>query len=348
MKKLFFLSLFLWLHNCILSQSTYTQTHKEVEYNFGIIADEDMNTISEIEKIKYELRQVDQTHSKTINSSSQTTFEITIDHDDYEQSWMSSAKRFVYTPQGITLYDVNDSIMRTLSYSEDEAADNGEIANNIATNGYHPGLTVFPTYSHEIDSALGLQGIIVNQLGDTAMALIYANGTIETYNTTRLTITRQWIDEDGIINIQTNGYVPYQPNKGYLLQMRKRERFVQSVNGPCITEVKFTYYKDYVINDNLNLIDKAMENYHSITLFPNPNSGNFTVNVHIPLSDAITQTTITNLQTLSSFNVNMGNSTNFNVEMTAQPNGNYVIQVFTNQTTLHYNFIKSTSLPDPF
>ena len=159
MKTLFILALSFGVSLSCFSQANYSQSHKEIEYHFGIIADSDYEAISEIERIKYELRQVERTYNKTINSNFQTMFETIILHDDNEESWMNAAKRFVHTPQGIMLYDANDSLTKIVSYSLEQEADNQAISNDIASNGYHPGLTLFPTYTAEVETALINAGI---------------------------------------------------------------------------------------------------------------------------------------------------------------------------------------------
>lgn len=332
------LALFAIVVNC--RAQYYTQTHKEIEYNFGVIDEEDYPELNYIEKIKYELRQEERTVQQTINNYFQSTLQITIDQFEREEAWMNLTKRYVHTPNGSYLYDANDSLLYTIPYTQEEEEGMLEIANNIEEYGHHPGIIAFPSYSSVLADSFAMYGIYISNIGDTVMQIQFPDGSETVYNSVRKTIVNKWYDEEENLVVETNGYIPYAEG-GYLLQIRQTERFVQSVNGPCVTEVQIIYYKDYVIEDNLGLIDKAFGSQYAITISPNPTSGVFTVSIEIPWGEVITSTVITNLITGVSEVVNYNNDKIFTVDMTNSPDGNYVIKVFTNNRVITTNFIKS-------
>ena len=155
-----------------------------------------------------------------------------------------------------------------------------------------------------------------------------------------MTITKDWTDKEGFKNIETRGYEVYLPNKGYLLKMRKLEKFIHSINGPCITEVQIVLYKDYFIDDPTKLIDKATNTLQTINISPNPNNGLFAVAIQLGNQSTIIKTTITNLLTGESFEVNETNKEVFVVDMTQRPAGHYAIQAITSIGNLTSHFIK--------
>lgn len=321
--------------------SLYSQSNKEIEFNYGVISDDDLPLISEIEKIKYEFRYSERTHMMSIDANYQTTLDITIDSNGYEQPWMNLAKKFHHDVNGVSYYDKQGALMNTIEYTDEQKMVNTELANYARENGYHPGLAAFPVITAEKKLNLENHGYQVTYTPDSATTtLTYPSGEKETYNAQYLTITSEWLDQDGLKNIETAGYEPYQDYKGYIQTLRKHEKFLQSENGPCITEVKLVYYSDYQIQDHAGLINKATKQYRSITVYPNPNDGIFNVLITLPDNETITGTNITNIITGEITPVNPGNRLTFNVNIQNHLPGHYVIQVITTQTTLSTHFFK--------
>jgi hypothetical protein len=256
-------------------EGTYQQSHKEIEYTYGVIADEDLESISEIEKIKYELKYVERSVIKTIDEKMQTTLDVTIDNNGYEQPWMNLAKRFIYTNEKIELFDKIGEQMPSVDYADEQRGDNYIIQEDIRENGFHPGLVAFPDFKDEIIEQLRAEGIMVTSSDDGSTTIDHGDGETETYNPLYLTIIREWNDKEGFRNKETNGYIPYLVNRGYLLRLSKAERYIHSVNGPCITEVKLIYYSDYQIQDEARLIDRATGNIESVAIYTKPKDGIF-------------------------------------------------------------------------
>lgn len=325
---------------CFAQNVSYRQSHKEVEYTYGVIADNDFEKISQIEKIKYELRYTERSIVKTIDENFQTEMDITIDSNGHEQPWMNLAKRFRYTNSEIQLFDKKGNQINSIKYTDEQLRDKIEIRDNIRTYGFHPGLVSFPEFTAEMRSTLLSEGIKVTT--DNEGNTIIENGTNEkeTYNAHYLTITREWIDKDGYKNKETEGYMPYGEKKGYLLRLSKTEKFIHSVNGPCITEVTLKYYSDYKIQDNANLINKTIGNIETIVIYPNPNNGIFSVAVTLPNQSEILSSSIVNLINGNQYSVNAENSNYFVVSLPDIPSGNYVLKVKTNQSTLSTQFFK--------
>jgi hypothetical protein len=319
----------------------YTQSHKEIEYNYGVIADEDLNLISEIEKIKYEFRYSERTLVKTIDADYESSLDLTVDSDGYEQPWMTLAKRFHYDRNGISYYDKSNFVINTVAYDDDQHAQNNQIKENTELNGYHPGLATFPVIDEQTHNQLLASGYRIQTNDDeTVTELTAPNGEKDIFNSALLTITHEWTDEDGLKNSETDAYEPYLEYKGYLLRMNKREKFKHSENGPCITEVRLVFYQNYEIADHAGLIDKATKQNRSVTIFPNPNDGIFNVETTMPHNESIIGTMIVNLMTGEILQINSDNAPAFNVNIQNQPSGHYILRVITNQSTLATHFFK--------
>ena len=183
MKQIFFFALWGIAVNAINAQSNFTQSHKEIEYQFGTIDDKDLSKISEIEKIKYEFKQIERTVTQTIDEQFALNMDIQIISNSCDQPWMKLAKRFKYTTSNMLLYDEYGKVMKTLSYSEDELKNNKLISEDIRQNGYHPGLVVFPKFSDELVQQLLSQGIQVEKnTRENTFKIKYEDGSSENYN----------------------------------------------------------------------------------------------------------------------------------------------------------------------
>lgn len=321
--------------------SLYTQSNKEIEYNYGVIADDDLPLLSDIEKVKYEFRYSERTLVKSIDANYQTTLDITVDSNGYEQPWMNLAKKFHYDANGISYFDKQGTLMNTIAYTDEQVLQNKEFAEYTKENGYHPGIVSFPVIDSETKQEMENQGLKVNVDSDSSITkIIYPTGEKETYNLQTLTVTREWLDDDGLKNIETEGYEPYLNHKGYIRTLSKREKFLHSVNGPCITEVRLVYSTGYSIQDSSGLIDKATKQFRSITVYPNPTSGVFNVQVTLPANEFIIETNISNIVTGDLIPLNPDNATNFSVNIQNQIPGHYVVRIITNQSTLSSHFFK--------
>jgi hypothetical protein len=270
----------------------------------------------------------------------QTTLDVTIDNNGYEQPWMNLAKRFIYTNEKIELFDKIGEQMPSVDYADEQRGDNYIIQEDIRENGFHPGLVAFPDFKDEIIEQLRAEGIMVTSSDDGSTTIDHGDGETETYNPLYLTIIREWNDKEGFRNKETNGYIPYLVNRGYLLRLSKAERYIHSVNGPCITEVKLIYYSDYQIQDEARLIDRATGNIESVAIYPNPNDGIFSVAVKISESNQIIETRIVNLMNGEEFYVNKEGVNDFAVDIPDLRDGHYVLRVVTNQSILSTHFFK--------
>ena len=341
MKTKILLLLILFNKNPLTAQNLlYRQTNKEIEYDYGIIDNAALNKVSEIEKIKYELKYAEKTFTKTIDQNFNTLLEITIDSNGYEKDWMNLAKKFRYDETGMLIIDKNNSIVKTIPYTTEQLNERTIRRDNIQSNGFHPGIINFPEFNAHTISQLATQNIIVQNLTNGASKVTFKDKTT-TYNKPNLTITNEWTDKSGFKNKETIGYETLADNKGYLQRIKKSERFINSVNGPCITEVKLKYYLQYSIQDDGHLIDKALKVNESIQIFPNPNNGVFTANVLLSANNSIVSVRIINVLTGSSLTIDNNSQNTFTVNQPSLAAGNYVLQVVTSNTTLNTHFFKN-------
>ena len=235
MKTKILLLLILFNKNPLTAQNLlYQQTNKEIEYDYGIIDNAALNKVSEIEKIKYELKYAEKTFTKSIDQNFNTILEVTVDSNGYEKDWMNLAKKFRYDETGMLIIDKNNSIVKTIPYTTEQLNERIIRRDNIQSNGFHPGIINFPEFNSQTISQLVTQNIIVQNLSNGATKVTFKDKTT-TYNKPNLTITNEWTDKSGFKNKETIGYETLADNKGYLQRIKKSERFINSVNGPCIT-----------------------------------------------------------------------------------------------------------------
>jgi len=317
----------------------YQQTHKEVEYDYGIIDSAGLQTISEIEKIKYELTYHERTVQKKIDQNYNSVLEITIDSNGYQKSWMDLAKKFRYDENDIQVFNKNDILIKTIPYTSEQLNDLSVRKDQIQANGYHPGLIKFPEFNQQTITQLATQNIGVQNMS-TGIVKVTFQDQITTYNKGNLTITREWTDREGYKNKETLGYDPLLNDKGYLQRIKKSERYIHSVKGPCITEVKLQYNLFYNIQDDGHLIDKSVNITEAIQLYPNPNNGVFSVNVQLAENSLILNAHITNIITGTMYNLPVNDQSSFSVNMPDLPSGNYVLQIITNNSSLNTHFFK--------
>ncbi len=341
MKKYIIIIVAFFVQNISYGQNIiYKQTNKIIEYDYGIIDTPDLNIITETEKIKYELRVVEKSFSKTINNEFETEFEVKIENNEYQKNWMKLAQKFKYTASGMELYDINGILIKTISYSPEQITERSINKDNIHNNGYHPGLIDFPEFTEQAIAQLATQNITVQHIASGITKIILPNKTI-TFNKNNYSILSEYTDELGVKIKETKGYEPYLNNKGYLLKINKTERFIYSVKGPCITEVSLKYYNNYEIEDNGNLINKAIQKPETINIFPNPNDGVFTTVVQLNENSTIVSVKVINVLSGSIINIDHNGENTFLVNLPNLTTGQYVLQVITNnQTSITANFFK--------
>ncbi len=340
--KLSTLSIALLLQGVCYGQNIlYKQSNKILTYDYGVVDTAGMRKLSEIEKIKYELKFTQQSYSETIDQNYESQIELKVDSNEYEQPWMKLAKRIKYSMAGTELYDDQNALIKLTSYTSDQLANRAERKDEIRDNGFHPGLISFPSFSNADIAKLDSQNVVVSNLPNGEVKVVY-DGRTTIFNKYKYTVVEEYIDDDGKKNRETKGYEPYMDNKGYLLRIYKKERFVNSVNGPCITETKLCYYNNYVITDNGGLIDKAIRFPETIELYPNPNDGVFTVKVNLNNNVNITSVKVINVLTGVSIPIDYINQKTFLVNLPNLTTGQYVLQVTTSeQKALSYNFFKN-------
>jgi hypothetical protein len=300
-----------------------------------------MRKLSEIEKIKYELKVVEKSYSEKIFQNYDSEFEVKIDSNEFEQSWMKLAKRFKYSDAGMELYDANNALMKTIAYTPEQLTARTEQKDDIRDNGFHPGLVSFPEFTSTEISQLAAQNVIVTNMPNGEVKLV-ASGRTTIFNKYKYTVVEEFIDEGGKKIRETKGYEPYLENKGFLIRIHKKERFVNSINGPCITETKLSYYNDYLITDEGGLIAKATRIPETITLYPNPTDGIFTVKVVLNDNISISSVKVISVLTGNAISIDNSSQNTFLVNLPNLATGQYVLQVVTSeQKSLTYNFFKN-------
>lgn len=325
----------------IIAQNVlYKDRHKEVEYNYAIIDSGTFDQLSETEKIKYELRYSETSIAFQINPDYQTELEIVYDSNGYSKDWLKLPKRMVYGNDGIQLYGITGEVMNTLAYDDQQLLDRANDRIDKEQKGYHPGLTFFPVGNPNFYSQLFANGIQYTDLGSGKFS-ITSDGVTTTYDKANLLITTERFDELGQKCKDYDGYTQMENGKGYLQVISKTERAVKSIHGPCLTEVKLNYYFDYHIEDNHQLMSKAINQIpETIFIYPNPNQGIFNIQVQLHPDNNIQQVRILNMTTGAIINLTNTGSNSIEVNMPNLEMGFYAVQVQTNNSIITRQFLK--------
>ncbi|MCG9879535.1 MAG: T9SS type A sorting domain-containing protein [Bacteroidia bacterium] len=336
------LSASLFIHSLCFGQTTlYKQNNKIMEYQFAVADSSAIRQMTESEKIKFELKYVEKSYTRTINSNYESTVEVKIDSNDFKKEWMTLAKKYRYTQSGIDMIGSDNTVSKSVPYSAEELAFIAEEKSGIEANGFHPGIIAFPTFDAATINLLSAENIMVSNLPSGEIK-VQQGGSTTIYNSFKKTIVTDYTDGDGIKCKETLAYDPYGTDKGFLLKLKKLERFVTTQAGKCITETRLTYYTNYDILDNGNLVNKAMEKKDVVNLYPNPNDGVFTVAASLKDDSNVASVKIINAITGNQITVNNNNQNTFLVNMPNLTAGNYVLQIVTsNQRVINTNFIKN-------
>lgn len=338
--KLFFV--LCMMHGICYAQNVlYRQSHKILEYNYAVVDTADMKRLSELEKIKHELKFVSKTFSKTIYANYESVLELRIDTNEYHEAWMHLPGTYKYTAKGIEVYDQNLMPIEIMPYTEREQQDRDAEQAGMDTNGYHPGLLSFPDFSDAAIPEFAKQGIVLQNLGNEGWKMVFPEKVVY-LNRLKQTIVTEYTDKEGKRNRETRGYEPYGNQMGYLLKVKKHERFLHSVNGPCITETRLSLYTDYMISDEGKLMEKALRKQERLILYPNPNDGVFTVKAELYGNNGINSAKIINVLNGNALAVDVGTQKTFLVNLPNLPSGQYVLQVITtDQKALSVSFFKN-------
>jgi hypothetical protein len=340
--KILLVSVGLFLAFTVSGQSTlFKQKNKILEYHYGVTDSIGMAQMSELEKIKYELTFMEKSYQKTILNDYSVVTEIIIDSNDFEQAWMNLPKRYKYHQDGVSMFDKQGNLLRTLALGPDEQEELKALKNNLAAEGYHPGLAYFPSYQVELKPILEQEGYHYEQKSNGNFIL--SKGTHQmTYSLGDLTIIEEFEDEDGKKNRITKVYEKMENDRGFLLKVEKHERYVNLEKGPCLTETKLKVFQQYSFEDVGSLQEKALLKNEKVSLFPNPNNGNFKVSINLRPGVSVQSAQIINLINGHITKVMVNNSKQIEVNQSDLPKGNYNFQIITSENKIiNTSFIKN-------
>ncbi len=340
--KLSTLSIALLLQGVCYGQNIlYKQSNKILTYDYGVVDTAGMRKLSEIEKIKYEMKYVEESFTKTIDQNYETVFEVKIDSNEHQKDWMNLSRKFKYTSAGMEIYGAQNNLKKTIAYTPEQLSARSAMKAAIQENGFHPGIVAFPEFTPQLISQFAAQNISVSNLSNGDVKMVLPNKVMY-INKFKYTIVTEFTDVDGIKNRETRGYEPIAGGRGYLLKINKNERFIVGRNGQCITETKLIYYTDYAIEDNGKLMDKALGKVEVVKIYPNPNNGVFTVQVDIADNVSISSVKVINVLNGNQLSIDNNAQKTFLVNLPNLTSGQYVLQVVTsNQTVLSSNFFKN-------
>lgn len=318
----------------------YKDRHKQIEYNYAIVDSGTFDQLSETEKIKYELRYSETSHSTKINSDYSEETEIVYDSNGYGKDWLILPKRIVYDNSGITLYGVDGNVINKQPYTEQQLASRADDRINVNQQGYHPGISGFPLGNQSLYDQLAASGIAYHNHGSGKFS-ITQQGVTTTYDKQKLLITTERRDENGNLCRDYDGYVQMENGKGYLQAVAKTERSLKSERGLCLTEVKLVYYFDYQIQDFAGLIERTLQQVsENLLIVPNPNNGIFSVQVQLREGSIIQEIRLINMVTGHISNIAQAPSGSITVNRPDLESGYYAVQVVTNNSIVTGQFIK--------
>ncbi len=326
---------------CYGQNILYKQSNKILSYDYGVVDTAGMNKLSEIEKIKYELKFTQQSYSETIDQNYENVLEVKIDSNEYQKDWMNLSRKFKYTSAGMEIYGAQNNLKKTIAYTPEQLSARSAMKAAIQENGFHPGIVAFPEFTPQLISQFAAQNISVSNLSNGDVKMVLPNKVMY-INKFKYTIVTEFTDVDGIKNRETRGYEPLGEGRGFLLKITKNERFVIGSKGQCITETKLTYYTDYAIEDNGKLMDKALGKVEQVKIYPNPNNGVFSVQVDVADNVSISSVKVINVLNGNQLSIDNNAQKTFLVNLPNLTSGQYVLQVVTsNQTVLSANFFKN-------
>lgn len=317
----------------------YEESHKETEYRYGVVEDNMLDSINEMEKFKYRLTFTDKTVHRVIDPQYNSLLEVTLDSISDEAPWMNLARKFAYDGTQSIMYGKDGSIVSSEPFSEEQRAEAEAEKMSISNEGYHPGLKEFPSLPDSLPQLSFVDGITIERLNEESFRISHEDMST-VFDKSVFTITNAWTDGDGYKNTRTLGYTPFE-GQGFLLTVNKHERVIRSYNGPCITEVTLSHLYDYVIQDPGKLIEKAMTQSESISISPNPNDGHFSVKVNLASQSQVSGVAVIHVLTNQLITLPIPASANFTVDISGEVAGHYVLRVTTSQSVLTTHFIKN-------
>lgn len=340
--KILLVSVGLLLGINVWGQSTlFKQKNKILEYHYGVTDSIGMAQMSELEKIKYELTFMEKSYQKTILNDYSIITEIIIDSNDFEQEWMNLPKRYKYHQGGVSMYDKQGNLIRTIALGQDEQDELKALKNSLPVDGYHPGLDYFPSFQAELKPVLEQEGYRYELKSNGNFIISKGNHRL-TYSLSDFTITEEYEDEDGKKNKVTRAYEKMDRDKGFLLKVEKHERYVNLEKGSCLTETKLKVYQQYSFEDAGSLQEKALQKNEKVSLFPNPNNGSFTVSISLRPGVSVQSAQIINLINGHITKVMVNNSKQIEVNQSDLPKGNYNFQIVTSENKIiNTSFIKN-------
>ncbi len=314
-------------------QVVFTQSHKILAYSYAVVDSTGFEKLNDLEKIKYGLKFQEKTKKFIIYDNHETLTEIQIDSNTHGEEWMHLVSKFRYTPFQTEFIGLSGEVLRTIPHNAEQLKVEQNRKLEMDTAGYHPGIISFPNFRSLLQVNTDSLGFQVIALSPFEIQLRYPNRSL-IFNDNLYTITEEFTDRDGIKTRVLRAYEPYKTNSGFLLKLLKEERFLTGHKGACITETKLNYYTNYVIQDNGNLIQKALGNIGQLKIYPNPNTGVFTAELNLPDDKQAVSCKVFSLQNGQVVSIDMGNSKTFSVNQPNLPSGNYVLQVLLNNGQL--------------
>ncbi|MCU0441468.1 MAG: T9SS type A sorting domain-containing protein [Bacteroidia bacterium] len=325
-------------------QLLYKETHKEVSYDYAVIDSGTFEELSETEKIKYELRYSEKSVTKKILPDNSSYSEIYFDSNGYTKDWLKLPKRIVYDNDGMHLYNIQNELMTTLTYTDIQLTDRANDKIDVGDQGYHPGFVSFPAGNQQLFTQLANAGVQYQDYGNGKFSTTVENEkTI--YDKQNLLIVTERVNSLGQKCKDYEGYVLMEDGKGYLPLISKTETSVRTAKGVCLTEVKLVYYTDYKIEDPGGVFEKALikgRPIETVNVYPNPNNGLFSAEFVLRDDSRIQQIQLVNTISGEVINIEASDLNNGVLQINAAdiPAGMYTFKAITNNSTLIRQFIK--------
>lgn len=321
------------------SNTLFECSFKESAYSFGAISNQQFDSLTQTEKIKFKLRFTEKSIKTSIDNNYNLVREVVIDSMSDEPEWMNLAHRFIYGVNEIKMYDKNGKELPIVSYTNDQLDEKTKQISRLQKWGYHPGIRKFPEFSPNAIQKLNDEGATYELLAD-GRSKISSSGLTIIIDQAHLSIQHIFSiagQEDKTI---TYIYTPYQ-DKGYLLSTVNSTQKIYTEKGPCLYETDLKNFHDYQISDFGGIMNKNAMLSEKLEIYPNPVSDilnaslnlkndNFPVSVQIidPINGNTLYDSNTPDKQLIQVNVNSLNS------------GQYLLRVVNQNSVLNSYFIK--------
>lgn len=276
-----FIPLLLLLPIKVFGQSSplFEYSYKESVYHFGAVSNHAFDSLTDAEKIRWNLRTTEKTVTKRMDETYHLATDIRYDSISNYPEWMTVPYRVEIRSDQIQSFDKNGNVISSQPTTPEKQQTDQMLSEEWKLHGFHPGLSSFPLFTNADLEQLNEQGLTATRHPDGVVELQNAD-IHELIDFKNKFIQNIYVNSNGQ-SITVSRYYEAWGNNGFVLKIEKTEKTVNSEKGPCVRETDLHYFKDYTIVDNANLMTRDGNSEEKMELFPNPTDGHMQVYIKL-------------------------------------------------------------------